>query len=91
MLVLDTATTKAFVECLETLEPSKELKVLQFVVELLKNARAYERRIDTLNEELERLMEEQSKLDDIQEPVEQEEPEEQSPYADDDDEEEGGD
>lgn len=88
MLVLDTATTKAFVECLETLEPSKELKVLQLVVELLKNARAYERRIDTLNEELERLMEEQSKLDDIQEPVEQVE---QSPYADDDDEEEGGD
>ena len=83
MLVLDTAITKAFCEVLEVLEPSKEIKILPFVIELLKNARAYERRIDTLNEEIARLMEQLEVLED--KPVEQ--TEEPSPYSDDDEEE----
>jgi len=56
MLVLDTSITRGFVEALETLAPSQESKVLHFVVELLKNATAYEARIHSLNEQLEALI-----------------------------------
>lgn len=88
MLVVDTAIIKPFLETLAVLEPSREGKVLAFVCELLKNCRMMERRIETLQLEIDSLNEELSKLDDVQNPVEQVE---KSPYADDDDEEEGGD
>lgn len=82
MLVLDTDKSKAFIEALETMSPSQELKVLQFTVELLKNAKAYEVRINYLQSQNEELL---NKLE-----LMNEEPTEESAYAETDEEEDDG-
>ena len=51
MLALDTTKLKAFCETLEVLSPSEEIKILQFTLDLLRNASAFENRIKTLTDE----------------------------------------
>lgn len=84
MLVFDTDKTKAFIEALETMPPSLEYKVLQFTVELLKNARAFESRINTMTEQMKIMLEQ---LDSLDKEDEKETDTEESAYEDTDEEE----